>query len=58
MSYKYKYTKAITIGHRPDGSAIRKYFKANTKKELNQKMLAHQEEQDSPDQIGRSVIFW
>lgn len=47
---KYKYTKAITIGHGPNGKAVRKYFRANTRRELNEKIdrckwkLEHPEE--------------
>lgn len=38
-TYKYKYRRSFTIGHKPDGTPIRKIVRSNNRKEFDQKCL-------------------
>ncbi len=40
--YTYKYVKAITVGHKPDGKPIRKYIRENNKALFEQKVRYYQ----------------
>ena len=39
-----KYNTSIVVGKNPDGTYIRKYFSADTKDELNLKVIKYKEE--------------
>lgn len=41
-TYTYKYVKAITVGHKPDGKPIRKYIRENNKAIFEQKVRYYQ----------------
>ncbi len=41
-TYTYKYVKAITVGHKPDGKPIRKYIRENNKTIFDQKVRYYQ----------------
>ena len=41
-TYTYKYVKAITVGHKPDGKPIRKYIRENSKTLFDQKVRYYQ----------------
>lgn len=41
-TYTYKYIKAITVGHKPDGKPIRKYIRENNRAIFDQKVRYYQ----------------
>ena len=54
--YTYKYVKAITVGHKPDGKPIRKYIRENNKAIFEQKVRYYQNLNARGVQIvGRSL---
>ena len=54
--YTYKYVKAITVGHKPDGKPIRKYIRENNKAVFEQKVRYYQNLNARGVQIvGRSL---